>query len=119
MSPSPCLLYLRYLSEYTQTNGQRRFYKEERAGDRKNYIHNRGWYENKPALTVLNELMDEQRESVRRMRVVLDGREPYLQAVNDHITGYVAFHKLNDRYRLWEVGLGEVWQRAVDLPLQS
>lgn len=61
--------------------------------------------------------MDEQREGVRRMRVVLEGREPYLQAVDEHINGYVAFHKSNDRYRLWEVGLGEVWRRAVDPPL--
>lgn len=69
-----------------------------------------GWYQNKAALPVLGDLMDEVRAAVRRMHIVLDGREPYLQAVDEHIVGYVAFHKLNARYKLWEVGLGDVWQ---------
>lgn len=83
------------------------FYKEERGGEVDNYIHGRAWYENKEAIPVLEDVIGEVKDGVRRIRVVLDGREPYLQAANDYILGYVAFHKSVRRYRLWDVGLGE------------
>ncbi|KAF4909022.1 Alpha-cuprenene synthase COP6 [Colletotrichum fructicola] len=89
------------------TNDILSFYKEERNGEVDNYVHGRAWYENKEATQVLEDVIGEVKEGVRRIRVVLDGREPYLQATNDYILGYVAFHKLVRRYRLWEVGLGE------------
>ncbi|KAH6871498.1 isoprenoid synthase domain-containing protein [Thelonectria olida] len=90
-----------------KTNDVLSFYKEEKAGEGYNYIHNRGWYENKDALVVFSEIIAEVRESVERMRLVLKGREPYLQLLNSYLLGYIAFHRLNSRYRLWEVGLGE------------
>ncbi|KAF4833913.1 Alpha-cuprenene synthase COP6 [Colletotrichum tropicale] len=89
------------------TNDILSFYKEERNGEVDNYIHGRAWYENKEATQVLEDVISEVKEGVRRIRVVLDGREPYLQATNDYMLGYVAFHKFVRRYRLWEVGLGE------------
>ncbi|VTT81264.1 unnamed protein product [Fusarium fujikuroi] len=73
------------------TNDVLSFYKEELAGETHNYIHNRGLRKNPSKL----------------MRLVLKGREPYLKLLNTHLLGYIAFHKLNSRYRLWEVGLGE------------
>ena len=45
-----------------------RFYKEEKAGEGYNYIHNRGWYENKDALVVFSEIIAEVRESVERSK---------------------------------------------------
>lgn len=41
------------------------------------------------------------------VRLVLKGREPYLKLLNSHFLVYIAFHKLNSRYRLCEVGQGE------------
>ncbi|KAL5588996.1 hypothetical protein FOBRF1_015524 [Fusarium oxysporum] len=68
------------------TNDALSFYKEEKAGETHNYIHNRAWYE---------------------MRLALKGREPYLKLLNSHLLVYIAFHKLKSRYRLWEVALEE------------
>ncbi|KAK2126224.1 isoprenoid synthase domain-containing protein [Fusarium oxysporum II5] len=43
----------------------------------------------------------------KAVRLALKGWEPYLKLLNSHLLGYIAFHKLKSRYRLWEVGLGE------------
>ncbi|KAH9995696.1 isoprenoid synthase domain-containing protein [Xylariaceae sp. FL0662B] len=86
------------------------FYKEERAGEKHNYLHNRARYENKDVRRVLKDVITEARDIARRMRLVVEGRQPYAQALDNHILGYISFHTLNDRYRLWEVGLGEEGQ---------
>jgi hypothetical protein len=36
-----------------------RFYKEKKAGETHNYIHNRGWYEDKDPQSVFEEIVDE------------------------------------------------------------
>ncbi|KAF5551088.1 longiborneol synthase [Fusarium napiforme] len=89
------------------TNDVLSFYKEEKAGETHNYIHNRAWYEDKGPHSVFEEIVDEITTKVQKMRLVLKDREPYLKLLNSHLLGYIAFHKLNSRYRLWEVGLGE------------
>ncbi|KAF5653730.1 longiborneol synthase [Fusarium sp. NRRL 25303] len=89
------------------TNDVLSFYKEEMVGETHNYIHNRGWYEDKDPEFVFAEIVDEITTKTQQMRLVLEGREPYLNLLNTHLLGYIAFHKLNSRYRLWEVGLGK------------
>ncbi|KAI1472128.1 terpenoid synthase [Daldinia caldariorum] len=81
------------------------FYKEEKAGDRYNYIHYRASYDGKDTRTVLREIIQQMQDAVRRMRVVVDGRQPYEQGLNDHILGYIGYHILSDRYKLAEIGL--------------
>ncbi|KAI0844291.1 terpenoid synthase [Daldinia vernicosa] len=83
------------------------FYKEEKAKEKENYVNYRAHYEGNDTRTVLREIIEQTQNAVQRMRVVVKGREPYEQALNDHILGYVAFHILSDRYRLSEIGLGE------------
>ncbi|CVL04736.1 related to longiborneol synthase [Fusarium mangiferae] len=89
------------------TNDVLSFYKEEMAGETHNYIHNRGWYEDKDPESVFAEIVDDITTKAQQIRLVLKGREPYLNLLNTHLLGYIAFHNLNSRYRLWEVGLGE------------
>ncbi|CAG1974723.1 unnamed protein product [Fusarium graminearum] len=95
------------------TNDILSFWKEEQAGEKHNYIHSRGWYEDKDTWSTFEDIVDDVKLKTRNMRLVLNGRDTYLQLLNSHLLGYIAFHKLNTRYRLWEVGLGE--QRKVPL----
>ncbi|KAI1803115.1 terpenoid synthase [Daldinia bambusicola] len=81
------------------------FYKEEKAGDVGNYIRYRASYDGKDTWTVLREIIEQIEDGVRRMRVVLNGRQPYDQGLNDHILGYIDFHIRSDRYKLAEIGL--------------
>ncbi|CEI38414.1 hypothetical protein FVEN_g12121 [Fusarium venenatum] len=89
------------------TNDILSFWKEEQAGEKHNYIHTRGWYDDKDTWSTFEDIVDDVRLKTRNMRLVLKGRNPYLQLLNSHLLGYIAFHKLNTRYRLWEIGLGE------------
>ncbi|KAK8044072.1 terpenoid synthase [Apiospora rasikravindrae] len=83
------------------------FYKEEVAGESTNYIHNRARCERKDPLTTVREVKQEVVDCVRRVNRILEGREPYWQAWKIHMTGHVAMHTVNPRYRLAELGLGE------------
>ncbi|KAK8012943.1 hypothetical protein PG991_010318 [Apiospora marii] len=83
------------------------FYKEEIAGENDNFISQMAMYEDKDKLAVVEDLVDDVAQAVARIRATIRGKEPYASAVEDHILGYVAFHKLSPRYRLSEVGLGE------------
>ncbi|KAI0441627.1 isoprenoid synthase domain-containing protein [Xylaria telfairii] len=89
------------------TNDILSFYKEEKAGEEDNYLHNRAFYEGKDIYTVFREVIQEDVDAHRRIMVVLHGREPYAQAWHEHAMGFVAMHKGMERYRLWELGLGE------------
>ncbi|KAK8115642.1 hypothetical protein PG984_012144 [Apiospora sp. TS-2023a] len=83
------------------------FYKEEVAGETTNYIHNRARCERKTPLAVVREVQHEVVDCVRRVNAMLEGREPYCQAWKIHMTGHIAMHTVNPRYRLAELGLGE------------
>lgn len=85
-----------------------RFWKEEVAGETTNYIHNRARCEQKDPCVVVQEVADETVASYRRIQKILKGREPYLKACNDHLVGQIAMHTVNPRYKLNELGLGEV-----------
>lgn len=84
-----------------------RFYKEEKAGITKNYIHQRTNYEGRDVISVLKDAAKECLEAQKRVEVVLEGREPYRSAWLDHLHGYIHMHKTTKRYRLSEIDLGE------------
>ncbi|KAK8070249.1 hypothetical protein PG994_006865 [Apiospora phragmitis] len=83
------------------------FYKEEVAGETTNYIHNRARCEQKDPLAVVRDVQQEVVACVQRVNAILEGRVPYLQAWKIHMTGHIAMHTVNPRYRLSELGLGE------------
>lgn len=63
-------------------------------------------YENKSPLAVLTDIIEEAQQAYRRVESILNGREPYKLAAQDYVRGSVAFHMVNKRYRLSEIGLG-------------
>lgn len=73
----------------------------------KNYIHNRARCERKSPLVALQEVKSETVECVRRIRCTLKGRSRYLESWERQVMGMIAMHKVNPRYRLSELGLGE------------
>jgi hypothetical protein len=83
------------------------FYKEERAGEMDNYIHNRASYKGTSAFEVLKQVIDEDVDAHHRIRLVLEGKEPYAQAWQCHAMGYVTMYKTAARYKLSEMDLGE------------
>ncbi|KAK7963559.1 hypothetical protein PG988_010533 [Apiospora saccharicola] len=85
------------------------FYKEELAGEKSNYMHNRAFAESKDAYQVYETVVGEALELSRRIILVLggNGKEKYLRAWLDQARGYVTFHRTLERYRLRELGLGE------------
>ncbi|KAI5918190.1 isoprenoid synthase domain-containing protein [Camillea tinctor] len=89
------------------TNDILSFYKEEKAGEKDNYVHVRANYTGKDVFSTLQDIIKEDVECVRRIQLILRGREPYAQAMHDHIMGFVRFHTTSERYRLAELGLGE------------
>ncbi|KAJ7120235.1 isoprenoid synthase domain-containing protein, partial [Mycena epipterygia] len=94
------------------TNEILSFYKEEKAGERKNYLHNRADCENKEVLDVLREVVEECVEAFQRGQVILHGTEQYAQGWQTFALGLVACHKAIDRYRLSEIGLEEKYDEA-------
>ncbi|TRX90918.1 hypothetical protein FHL15_008123 [Xylaria flabelliformis] len=86
-----------------------RFYKEEMDGETDNYLSSRAYYEGKDVYTVYREVIQEDVDAHHRIGLVLRGREPYAQAWHEHAMGFVAMHKSMERYRLWELGLGETY----------
>ncbi|OTB01432.1 hypothetical protein M426DRAFT_64080 [Hypoxylon sp. CI-4A] len=89
------------------TNDILSFYKEEKACDSNNYIHNTARYEGKHARIVLKDTIMQVKAAVDRTRVVMKGKGPYEQVLNDYIVGYIGFHLKNGRYKLGEIGLGD------------
>ncbi|XXH04291.1 hypothetical protein Hte_010705 [Hypoxylon texense] len=85
------------------------FYKEEKAGEKHNYIHNVARYERRDARSVLKDTISEVKNGISRMRAVVKGKQPYEQALNDYLVGYIDFHMtgIGDRYLLGEIGLGD------------
>ncbi|KAJ2988178.1 hypothetical protein NUW58_g4118 [Xylaria curta] len=89
------------------TNDILSFYKEECVRETDNYMHNRASYEDVSVYEVLRRVIEENVEAHRRIALVLKGKEPYAQLWNDHALGFVAYHKITERYRLQDLGLDE------------
>lgn len=86
---------------------RQRFYKEEAVGETHNYIHNRAKCEQKDPLIVLEKVKAETVACVKRIRTVLKDRPQYLESWERQVMGMIAMHKVNPRYRLSDLGLGE------------
>ncbi|KAI1503430.1 isoprenoid synthase domain-containing protein [Biscogniauxia marginata] len=95
------------------TNDILSFYKEETAGEKDNYIHIRAFYDGKSVFTTLEDVIRENVDALHRTQVVLQDKGPYAQAWHDHAMGYVTFHKMVERYKLGELGLGENYSDAL------
>ena len=78
------------------------FYKEELAGEKTNFVHDRALVTGKSVSEVLSELLDEVVTAVERARVLLKG-EKEKQVWERFIAGYVAYHFHSARYRLVEL----------------
>ncbi|EKM53546.1 uncharacterized protein PHACADRAFT_125341 [Phanerochaete carnosa HHB-10118-sp] len=75
------------------------FYKEELAGDTKNFIHDRARVTGKDTRTVVVELLEDVVAAVHRVREILEG-EKEREAWERFLSGYIAFHLLTPRYQL-------------------
>ncbi|KAJ8133476.1 hypothetical protein O1611_g150 [Lasiodiplodia mahajangana] len=89
------------------TNDVFSFYKEECAQETDNYVHSKAAYEGVDAYEMLRRIIEETLSAQRRIKLVLEGKEPYAQLWNDHALGFIAFHKVSDRYKLRDLGLDE------------
>jgi hypothetical protein len=82
-----------------------RFYKEEKAGETRNYIYKRALCEGESALSVIRSTVVEAVDSYRRSQYILREKHSYAQVWHTYVMGYVAMHIKNRRYRLLEVGI--------------
>jgi hypothetical protein len=78
------------------------FYKEELAGERDNYVHDRARVTNKSIYAVLSDLVREVIESIDRARSILKG-EKEKEVWEKFLAGYVAYHWMTPRYKLQEL----------------
>ncbi|KAK6062578.1 hypothetical protein SCUP515_13230 [Seiridium cupressi] len=83
------------------------FYKEEKAGEMDNYVRTMSMYESKEPILVLKDLATKVFVALDRIRSIMNGKAEYANAWDKHEKGYVAFHTLSRRYKLYEIGLGE------------
>ncbi|KAK6064003.1 hypothetical protein SCUP234_12609 [Seiridium cupressi] len=91
------------------TNDILSFYKEERAGEKHNYVHNRAFYEGRNVYAVFRDMINENVAAHRRIQLVLKDKEPYAKAWLEHAMGFVSMHKAMERYKLCELGLDEIY----------
>ncbi|KUI64114.1 Trichodiene synthase [Cytospora mali] len=89
------------------TNDILSFYKEEVAGETKNYINSRAKYESKTAMATMEEVVTECTQAYMRATNVLAGKEPYARAWHEYVMGYVAMHIMNERYMFADIGLAD------------
>ncbi|KAI0090574.1 isoprenoid synthase domain-containing protein [Irpex rosettiformis] len=81
------------------TNDILSFYKEQIAGEKDNYLHNRAAVSNKDVNDVLKEVIDEVVIAVDKARPVLTG-EKEKDVWEKFLMGYAAFHYMTPRYKL-------------------
>lgn len=75
------------------------FYKEELAGERHNFVHDRARVTGRTVEQVLSDIIDEVVGAVERARTILRG-EKERQTWESFLAGYVAFHFVSPRYKL-------------------
>ncbi|KAG8162459.1 hypothetical protein KVR01_008224 [Diaporthe batatas] len=89
------------------TNDILSFYKEEVAGETKNYVNSKAKCENKPAMAAMKEIVADTEKRYLSVTSLLATKEPYGRAWNEYVMGYVAMHLTNDRYMFADIGLDE------------
>lgn len=82
-----------------------RFYKEEIAGETKNYIHSRARYEKKLPVATMRDVVVDCADSYLRANEVLAGHEKYEKVWLEYVHGYVAMHIKTKRYLMADLGL--------------
>ncbi|GJE97335.1 terpenoid synthase-like protein [Phanerochaete sordida] len=87
------MVYLDYANDILS------FYKEEMAGERHNFVHDRARVTGKDVSSVLDDILDEVVGAVDRARGILQG-EKEKETWERFLAGYVAFHFLSPRYKL-------------------
>ena len=80
------------------------FYKEELAGERHNYVHDRANTSSCSVETVLQELVEEVIAAVEKGRNILQ-TEREKDAWQGFVDGYFWFHVYSTRYRLHELDI--------------
>ncbi|GJE97337.1 terpenoid synthase-like protein [Phanerochaete sordida] len=78
------------------------FYKEEMAGERHNFVHDRARVTGKDVRDVLEDILNEVVGAVERGRDILQG-EKERETWERFLAGYVAFHFLSPRYKLTQL----------------
>ncbi|OCH85971.1 terpenoid synthase [Obba rivulosa] len=78
------------------------FYKEELAGEVGNYISDRALVSGKPSLETLREVIDEAVAARERIHDIL-GEGDIRDTWDAFVTGAIAFHVIDPRYRLQEI----------------
>lgn len=84
-----------------------RFYKEEVAGETKNYVNSKAKSENKTAMAAMREIVADTAQRYLSVTSILATREPYARAWHEYVMGYVAMHLINERYMFADIGLDE------------
>ncbi|KAI0964528.1 terpene cyclase [Taiwanofungus camphoratus] len=90
------MLYVGYVNDILS------FYKEELAGEKVNYIHDRALVTEKTVPETLLDVTDETVAAVGRIRTIL-GEGEARDAWENFATGYISVHTGNPRYRLQEI----------------
>ncbi|PPQ81647.1 hypothetical protein CVT25_013342 [Psilocybe cyanescens] len=80
-----------------------RFYKEDLAGERNNYIYNRAHVTQKSALDALQDTINEIMDAHARITEVLKDTAAYVPW-RIFVNGYIAFHHTLKRYHLEDLG---------------
>lgn len=70
-------------------------------------MHIRATYENVDVYDVFRQVIEETVDAHRRIKLVLEGKDPYAQLWQDHALGFVSFHTTSDRYKLRDLCLNE------------
>ncbi|KAJ0108804.1 hypothetical protein J7T55_011295 [Diaporthe amygdali] len=89
------------------TNDILSFYKEEVAGETKNYVNSKAKSEKKTAMTAMREIVADTAQRYLSVTSVLAGKEPYARAWHEYVMGYVDMHLRNDRYMFADIGLDD------------
>ncbi|KKY30306.1 putative longiborneol synthase [Diaporthe ampelina] len=89
------------------TNDILSFYKEEIAGETKNYVNSKAKSENKTAMTAMTEIVADTAQRYLSVTTILATKETYARAWHEYVMGYVAMHLINDRYMFADIGLDE------------
>jgi len=90
------IIFIGYLNDILS------FYKEEIAGEVGNYINDRALVSGKTSLETLREVIDEAAAAGERIHSIL-GEGEIRDAWDAFVTGAIAFHVIDPRYRLQEI----------------
>lgn len=71
-------------------------------------MHHRTSFEGVDVYEVVGKVIEEVLDAYHRISLTLEGKEPYAELWREHAMGYLTFHKSSQRYKLQDLGLGEI-----------